>query len=664
MAGDERAGDGRAGDGRRAGRDFTFRPLRPEDPERIAGFRLVARLGSGGMGTVYLAHMPDGEPTALKVIRPELAEAPDFQRQFAREIQAARRVRGQFTVPVLESDIEGPVPWLATSYVAGPSLGEAVGAHGPLPELTVVRLMAGVAEALQAIHAAGVVHRDLKPSNVLLAVDGPRVIDFGVARAADATTVVTEGARRVGTPGFMAPEQVRTDVPEYLVTPRADMFSLGLLTCFAASGSGAFGRGEPDVLLYRIVHDEPDLSGCPEGLRALIGACLAKDPAARPGPEQVLAACAALAGGAAATRPAMGWLPAAVAEETALRAAPVPPAADPPTPPGGGFGPVITPAGHQQQAPPPGPMPGPIPEPPPGPMPGPPPAPMPGPYPTAAVPPVAGGSTPSPAWLDQQLATEPRTLPQAAGPAGRRRGRVAAAATLAVVLVLAIVAGGGYAFGLLGGSDGDDRPQASDPAGDQPQGPDGSDAGEGAQSPGRISPEEDLEAEADESLSPAEPEDDKQDEDQEPDQDQGQADEDSPGNDQDRDTGASPKPSSTPSPDRSSSPPPATEDPEPAPSTSNPTVRPPPPGQPGKDNCTYTSDRSGIWRQGSSGTHVRQIQCLLKYNYKQKLDVDGQFGPLTEAAVRRVQQCSGIEVDGEVGPVTWTYLDNPKRSCV
>jgi serine/threonine protein kinase len=249
----------------------------------------VARLGSGGMGTVYLSHMPDGEPTALKVIRPELAEAPDFQRQFEREIRAARQVRGQFTVPVLQSEAEGPVPWLATSYVAGPSLGEAVGAHGPLPEETALRLVAGVAEALRDIHAAGVVHRDLKPSNVLLAADGPRVIDFGIARAADATATQTEGARRVGTPGFMAPEQVRADGAGAGVTDRADMFALGLLACFAATGRGAFGQGQPDALLYRIVHDEPDLSELPDTLRDIVVACLAKDPARRPGPDQLLA---------------------------------------------------------------------------------------------------------------------------------------------------------------------------------------------------------------------------------------------------------------------------------------------------------------------------------------------------------------------------------------
>ncbi|WP_258037184.1 serine/threonine-protein kinase, partial [Streptomyces sp. SM14] len=344
----------------RRGKEFTFRPLRLEDPDELAGFRLVARLGSGGMGTVYLSHMADGRPTALKVVRPELAEAPDFHRQFEREVGSARRVQGRFIVPVLESDTEGPVPWLATDYVQGPSLGEAVGAHGPLPDRPAAQLAAGVADALRAIHGAGLVHRDLKPSNVLLAADGPRVIDFGIARAADATTLVGSGGRRVGTPGFMAPEQILGGE----ITPQADMFALGLLTCFAVAGRGAFGRGEPDVLLYRIVHDQPDLTGCPDGLRDLVEACLEKQPGNRPVPDQVIEACRVLTG-EDTPYPVDGWLPAAVAAEVAAREAPR--LAEPEAPgwmggalPGqsaqggayrGGFGPVVirpeaTPEGH------------------------------------------------------------------------------------------------------------------------------------------------------------------------------------------------------------------------------------------------------------------------------------------------------------------------------
>ncbi|WP_280923926.1 serine/threonine-protein kinase, partial [Streptomyces bohaiensis] len=325
-----------------------MRPLRHEDPEEIAGFRLVARLGSGGMGTVYLSHMPDGRPTALKTVRSELAEAPDFHRQFEREVRAASRVRGRYVVPVLQSDTDGAVPWLATAYVPGASLGEAVAFHGAVPQRTVVRLTAGVADALRSVHGAGVVHRDLKPSNVLLAADGPQVIDFGIARASDATTMFSGSPRRIGTPGFMAPEQVMGGE----ITAQADVFALGLLTAFAAGGRGAFGGGDADALLYRIVHDRPDLSACPDGLRDVVEACLEKDPANRPVPEQVIEACRVLSG-EFDPFPREGWLPAELAEEVALRRAPTAPgeAPDPDPDPGeaargrghrGGPGPVVT----------------------------------------------------------------------------------------------------------------------------------------------------------------------------------------------------------------------------------------------------------------------------------------------------------------------------------
>ncbi len=268
-------------------------PLTPDDPGTIAGYTLRARLGSGGMGKVYLAYTPGGRPVAIKVIRPEFAEDPEFRRRFRHEVQAAQRVQGLYTAAVVDCDTEGPTPWLATAYVPGPSLHAAVSAHGPRPVPVVLHLVAAIAEALQAIHGAGIVHRDLKPSNVLLAADGPRVIDFGIARAADATSLTGTG-NSVGTPAFMAPEQATGAQ----ATAATDVFALGHIAVYAATGKPAFGEGASSAVLYRIVHEEPDLSGVPEPVRELALRCLARDPAARPTPAQVVEACRELSGGA------------------------------------------------------------------------------------------------------------------------------------------------------------------------------------------------------------------------------------------------------------------------------------------------------------------------------------------------------------------------------
>ncbi|QFQ96922.1 serine/threonine protein kinase [Streptomyces phaeolivaceus] len=262
-----------------------FRPLEAGDPTTVAGYRLAARLGSGGMGTVYLSYTPGGHPIALKTIRPELSEDPEFRRRFEQEVRAAQRVQGLYTAPVLDHDTEGTQPWLATAYVPGPSLHAAVAEHGALPLDSVLLLLAGVAEALSVIHGAGIVHRDLKPSNVLLAADGPRVIDFGIARAADATALTGTGVS-IGTPAFMSPEQAAGKP----VTPASDIFALGQVAAFAARGSGAYGDGPSHAVLYRIVHEEPDLGGLPDELR-FIERCLAKDPADRPSPAEVVALC-------------------------------------------------------------------------------------------------------------------------------------------------------------------------------------------------------------------------------------------------------------------------------------------------------------------------------------------------------------------------------------
>jgi hypothetical protein len=258
--------------------------LQSGDPRRIGPYWLEGRLGSGGMGRVYLGRSPGGRNVAIKVIRAELAEDADFRARFAREASAARKVSGIFTAPVVDADLDGPIPWLATSYIAGPSLGDAIAERGPMPAALVVRLAAGLAEGLAAIHTAGVVHRDLKPANVLLAEDGPRLIDFGISRSMDAISLTRTGMV-VGSPGFMSPEQAEGRP----VGPASDVFSLGAVLTFAATGEGPFGEGSTVALLYRVVTSEPHTQAVPAEIRPVIEHCLAKDPGQRPTAAQLLA---------------------------------------------------------------------------------------------------------------------------------------------------------------------------------------------------------------------------------------------------------------------------------------------------------------------------------------------------------------------------------------
>ncbi|BBC36825.1 hypothetical protein SGFS_081190 [Streptomyces graminofaciens] len=264
----------------------VFQPLQVDDPPVVAGYRLAARLGAGGMGRVYLSHTQGGRPVAIKVIRPELADDPAFRRRFRREIGAAQRVRGAYTAELIDADADGVPPWLATLYVPGPSLAEAVARRGPLPVPAMLWLMAGAAEALQAIHGAGIVHRDLKPSNVLLAADGPRVIDFGISLASDVTSPTASGSA-VGTPQFMAPEQAVAGE----VTSATDVFALGQTAAFAALGEPLYGDGPSATVLYRIVHEQPDLSLLPAQLRPLIARCLAAEPEERATLAEVVEWC-------------------------------------------------------------------------------------------------------------------------------------------------------------------------------------------------------------------------------------------------------------------------------------------------------------------------------------------------------------------------------------
>ena len=274
-----------------------MKELTPGDRQQVGKYRLLSELGSGGMGRVFLGLSPGGRQVAVKIIRPDLAGNPDFRARFTREVAAARTVSGIYTAPVVDADLDGPEPWLVTAYVDGPSLADAVARHGPVPATSLLPLAAGLAEGLGAIHAAGVVHRDLKPSNVLLASDGPRIIDFGISRVADATEVTHTGSI-VGSPGFMSPEQAAGGE----AGPASDIFSLGGVLTFAASGRGPFGTGDPTVMLYRVVHHQPDLSGVPPVIRDLAGRCLAKDPQQRPATEEILASLGEVG------RP-NGWVP-------------------------------------------------------------------------------------------------------------------------------------------------------------------------------------------------------------------------------------------------------------------------------------------------------------------------------------------------------------------
>jgi serine/threonine protein kinase len=270
--------------------------LQPDDPREIGPYRLLGQLGRGGMGRVFLGMSAGGRPIAVKVIRTELATDPDFRARFRGEVAAAQKVSGLFTALVVDADLDAPVPWLATAYVAGPSLAEAVRGHGPLPASSLMALAAGLAEGLSAIHAAGVVHRDLKPSNVLLAEDGPRVIDFGISEAAEASAAAAADAM-IGSPGYMSPEQVLgMDIGR-----ASDMFSLGAVLTFAATGQGPFGTGTRAALMYRLVNSPANLDDVPRELRSLVGRCLAKRPDDRPTASEMLAEVDAL-------RPAPGWL--------------------------------------------------------------------------------------------------------------------------------------------------------------------------------------------------------------------------------------------------------------------------------------------------------------------------------------------------------------------
>ncbi len=293
-----------------------MQPLEAGEPATIGPYRLLGRLGAGGMGRVYLGRSTGGRTVAVKVVHPHFALDQEFRERFRREVEAARRVGGAWTAPVLDADAEASVPWVATGYVAGPSLSEAVGERGTLrslPDHSVRVLGAGLGEALAAVHALGLVHRDVKPSNVLLALDGPRLIDFGIARATDGTASLTSTGVSIGSPGYMAPEQILGKG----VTGASDVFSLGAVLAYAATGTAPFSGDSSAALLYQVVHTEPEVALPGGDLREVILDCLAKEPSARPAPGEV---ARRLAPGGAAELVAAGWLPGPLVEQVSRNA--------------------------------------------------------------------------------------------------------------------------------------------------------------------------------------------------------------------------------------------------------------------------------------------------------------------------------------------------------
>ena len=296
-------------------------PLLDSDPREVGPYLIRGRLGQGAMGHVYLAFAPPGPAYAIKVLRPDFAGDGEFRRRFAREVDAARSVHSPFVNAVTDADPHAQTPWLASHFIPGPPLNVAVNLAGPFPPRSVAHLGVGIGLALQAIHTAGVVHRDLKPGNVLIASDGPRVIDFGIARASDASMLTSTGMR-LGTPSFMAPEQVSGDV----VGAAADVWAVGGMLVYAATGRTPFGDGNAMAILYRVEHHEPDLAGMDPALAAIASQCLAKDAEARPTPAKLIEMCRAALYGGVDSAPALagadptGWLSPAIAQDLASRA--------------------------------------------------------------------------------------------------------------------------------------------------------------------------------------------------------------------------------------------------------------------------------------------------------------------------------------------------------
>ncbi|MER6203420.1 serine/threonine-protein kinase [Streptomyces sp. NPDC001586] len=426
--------------------------LQDGDPRTVGGYRLEDRLGAGGMGVVYRAQSLSGRQVAVKVIRPELAGDPAFRQRFRREVTAARQVSGAFTAPVVDADADAEAPWLATLFVPGPSLAERVHRQGPLPAVEVWMLAAGLVEALRDIHRVGLVHRDLKPGNVLLAQDGPRVIDFGIVRAVDGSdvTALTGTGVVVGTPPFMAPEQFRRGE----VGPAADVFALGSVLVHAATGHGPFDGDHAHAVGFRVVYEDPDLTGLAPELVPLVQSCLAKDPADRPTLAELLTLLAA--GPSAAGPSTAGPSAAGGTYAPAAPAAPAP--SDGVTAPGLPDGVVFRAPTVGVSLAPEG-----VFGPPPTVTAGPPPVPE-----GAGAPPVSGGPEPArdAGAVDQERDLEHRSWLRRDVEAPRRRRRTRVA--VAVAVVVALGAGGIAAWQGLRDDDKGGRGSAAAPGGASP----------------------------------------------------------------------------------------------------------------------------------------------------------------------------------------------------
>ncbi|WP_412077009.1 serine/threonine-protein kinase [Streptomyces xanthophaeus] len=415
----------------------ALRPLAAGDPREISGYGLLARIGEGGMGSVYLSRTRGSRPVALKMIRREYAGDPEFRLRFEQEVQAAQQVRGYHLVPVLDYDTQAEQPWLATAYVPGLPLDQALDAFGPLPLPAALQLVACVARALESVHAVGIVHRDLKPGNIMLAADGPWVIDFGIARAAENTRLTRSGSF-IGTPQFMSPEQgVGGDL-----TAASDVFSLGLIAAVAATGRHPYGEGSALTVATQIANTAqrpPDLSGYPDWLRPLLEGALAADPAARPEPGELARLCERSAGRGAADL--AGWLPEPWASAVAAREAELErlPAAGAAGSAAAGPPPAHAPAYAATYVP----------------------TQAPGAIPGSGVPPVHSAPTQAPA---QPPLFPPAPPAAASGTSGGRgnRGRVLVAAAVALV---AAIGGAAWAVsgGLGSGDDGKGRTRAEQP---------------------------------------------------------------------------------------------------------------------------------------------------------------------------------------------------------
>ncbi|MFC4496645.1 protein kinase [Streptomyces ovatisporus] len=314
-----------------------MQPLEPDDPRTVGPYRLLRRLGAGGMGRVYLGRSPSGRTVAVKVVHPHFSADEQFRRRFHREVTSARRAGtapqaqtpgggghgglssgggAAWTAPVLDADPDAATPWVATGYVAGPSVQQAVSEHGPLPERSVRILGGGLAEALRHVHGLGLVHRDVKPSNVMLTPGGPRLIDFGIARATAGTASITSTGASIGSPGYMSPEQVLGED----TGPASDVFSLGAVLVYAATGDAPFRGDGSAVLLYKVVHEQPELGAMSGELREIAAACLDKDPERRPLPAQLAERLAGAGpGGGSAEMMRNGWLPAPIVEQISRR---------------------------------------------------------------------------------------------------------------------------------------------------------------------------------------------------------------------------------------------------------------------------------------------------------------------------------------------------------